>query len=131
MSTQNGGPRVVTDGLSLYIDAYNDISYTGTGLTCSDLSISNLTGVITGASFSQNSFLFNGTNNYITITPSTETSPRTKNFSTSAWFNTSAFPVSNSNILSNYPLFPNRSTYAIYVLTSGYLLGYIRLLMIL
>ena len=126
MSTQNGGPRVVTDGLSLYIDAYNDISYTGTGLTCSDLSISNLTGVITGASFSQNSFLFNGTNNYITITPSTETSPRTKNFSTSAWFKTSAFPVANSNIVANYPPFPNTSTYGIYVFTSGYLSGFLR-----
>lgn len=130
MSTQNGGPRVIINGLSLYIDAYNDRSYIGTGLTCSDLSISNLTGIITGASFSQNSFLFNGTSNYITITPSTETSPRTNNFSISSWFNTSVLPnyatPQNSNILSNYPPFPNTSFYAIYVLASGYSMGYIR-----
>ena len=37
MSTVQGGPNIVTDGLVFYVDAANQKSYPGTGTTVNDL----------------------------------------------------------------------------------------------
>jgi len=123
--TLQGGPKIVTGSMSLCLDSYNPRSYSGTS-TWSDLTLNNLSGSIIGATFSENSLFFNGTNNYVGVVASTQTSPRTGNFTTSAWFKTIYTPVGNSNIISNYPPFPNRSFYAIYIQSNGCLLGFIR-----
>lgn len=118
--------KIVTSGLTFCIDLLNNKSYDTTGSTLTDLSLSKLTSTIIGATFSENSLLFNGTSNYINVPASTKVSCRTGNFSVSAWFKTTDTPVSNSNIISNYPPFPAKSFYAIYALSTGYILGYLR-----
>lgn len=64
-------PKVVTDGLVLYLDAANSKSYSGNGSTWSDLSISRINGNILGSpTFSSSNngiFNFNGVNSYINL----------------------------------------------------------------
>ena len=54
----------VTSGLVMYVDAENDLSYSGNGLIWSDLSGNNNNGTISGATYDSNrkSFDFDGTN---------------------------------------------------------------------
>jgi len=61
-------PNIVTDGLVLNLDAGNPASYSGTGTTWNDLSGNGNNFSITNATFSPASggtFVFNGTNTYI------------------------------------------------------------------
>jgi hypothetical protein len=68
------GPRTVTAGLILYLDAANPKSYPGTGTAWSDLSISGNTGTLTnGPTFNSangGSIVFDGVNDYISISGS-------------------------------------------------------------
>lgn len=59
MSTLNGGPGIVTDGLILYVDAANTYSYPNTGSTWFDISRGGNNGNISG-SFTTSS-LYGGT----------------------------------------------------------------------
>jgi hypothetical protein len=65
MSYSNG-PRIVTDGLVLYLDAGNSKSYPGAGTTWTDLSGNNNNGtLVNGPTFSsenKGSIVFDGTN---------------------------------------------------------------------
>jgi hypothetical protein len=70
MSTLNGGPgNIVTNGLVLYLDAANYLSYTSGSTTWNDLSGNNNTGsLINGPTFSSTnagSIVFDGTNDYV------------------------------------------------------------------
>lgn len=56
MSTLNGGPGIVTDGLVLYLDAANPASYTSGSTIWNDLSRNNNTGTL------NNSFSYNPNN---------------------------------------------------------------------
>lgn len=61
---QRYGPRIVTDGLALCIDANSARSYPGTGSSITDLVTGN-TGSIAGSpTFSSGSFHLNGTSDY-------------------------------------------------------------------
>lgn len=63
------GPRAVTDGLALYLDAANPKSYPGSGTTCFDLSETKNNGTLTGGvTFSGSDFNFDGTDDFISIT---------------------------------------------------------------
>ena len=66
MSYANG-PRIVTDGLVLHLDAANRKSYPGSGSTWYDLSGNNYHGSINGATFADNTFNFDGTDDYIDL----------------------------------------------------------------
>jgi hypothetical protein len=65
------GPRIVTDGLVLYLDAANNKSYPGSGTSCKDLSGNGYTGTLNlGVSFSTDNrgeFIFDGTDDYISV----------------------------------------------------------------
>ena len=65
-------PRIVTDGLVLALDAGNTKSYPGSGTTWTDLSGNSNTGTLqnspTYSSANGGSLVFNGTNNYISLT---------------------------------------------------------------
>ena len=70
MSTLNGGPgNIVTNGLVLYLDAANYLSYTSGSTVWRDLSSNNNSGsLINGPTFSSGnagSILFDGTNDYV------------------------------------------------------------------
>ena len=66
------GPRIVTSGLVLALDAADPLSYPRTGTTWRDLSGNNNTGTLTnGPTFSNTNsgnISFNGTNQYVSIT---------------------------------------------------------------
>jgi len=66
-----GTPRMVTDGLVLYLDAANVKSYPGSGTTWTDLSSTAITGSLTnGPTFSSNvngAIVFDGTNDNINL----------------------------------------------------------------
>ena len=63
------GPRIVSNGLVLCLDAANKRSYPGTGTTWTDLSGNSNNGTLTnGPTFSagnMGSILFDGTNDYV------------------------------------------------------------------
>jgi hypothetical protein len=65
------GPRLVTDGLVLCLDAANTKSYPGTGTTCTDLSGNSNNGtLVNGVGYSTNNkgiFVFDGVDDYISI----------------------------------------------------------------
>jgi hypothetical protein len=71
MSYHNG-PRIVTDGLIVCLDAAHSRSYPGSGSSWFDLSGNNYTFNIGGGSYSNNSIVYNGayTNGYESITNS-------------------------------------------------------------
>jgi len=64
----SNGPNIVTDGLVLCLDAGDKISYPGSGTTWSDLSPNGNDGTLTnGPTFSNESIVFDGTNDYINL----------------------------------------------------------------
>lgn len=71
----NYSPKIVTDGLVLYLDAGNSLSYPGSGTTWTDLSRSQLNGTLTnGPTFntgSLGSIVFDGVDDYINQTLNT------------------------------------------------------------
>lgn len=68
----NFSPKIVTDGLALYLDAANQKSYDGTGIIWSDLSKNkNYTSLVNGPTFSNEncgSIIFDGIDDYC-VTP--------------------------------------------------------------
>ncbi len=90
MSTLNGGPgNIVTNGLVLYLDAANYLSYTSGSTVWRDLSSSNNSGsLINGPTFntgSAGSIVFDGTNDYCIFGSSII--PTTSNWTYSSFFN--------------------------------------------
>ena len=68
------GPRIITDGLVLCLDAADKNSYPGNGTTWSDLSGNGNNGtLINGPAFNSSnlgSLVFDGSNDYVSISPS-------------------------------------------------------------
>lgn len=75
----NRGPKIVTDGLVLYLDAANQKSYPGTGTTWSDLSGNGNNGtLVNGPTFNSDnlgSLVFDGVNDLVLIPSSSLSSP--------------------------------------------------------
>ena len=81
------GPRIVSSGLVLCLDAANKLSYPGTGTTWTDLSGNNNNGTLTnGPTFSagnQGSIVFDGVDDYGTM--SNDITSGTNDFAISTW----------------------------------------------
>jgi len=92
------GPKIITEGLALFVDAASRRSYPGSGTTLFDLSGNNLNGTLTnGPTFNSNGYLdFDGTNDYISIDTYTFGNG---NWTVSMWVNADNITV--SNLLSN------------------------------
>ena len=88
-------PRIVTDGLVLALDAGNTKSYPGSGTTWTDLSGRGNTGTLTnGPTYSSangGSIVFDGTNDYATVSNQT-----TANFTLGCWLKTTATSLTGS-----------------------------------
>ena len=69
MSTLNGGPGIITDGLVLYVDAANSYSYVSGSTVWNDLSRTTTSGsLINGPTFNTRSggnIVFDGINDYV------------------------------------------------------------------
>lgn len=90
-----GGPDIVENGLTLFLDASNIRSYPGSGTTWSDLSGNGNTGTLTnGPTFSAGnlgSIVFDGTNDYVdTVNTGTTFQFANVTFTVSLWIKTSA-----------------------------------------
>jgi hypothetical protein len=69
MATQYAFGKIVTDGLVLALDAADRNSYPGSGTTWNDLSGNNSNSTLTnGPTFSNNSIVFDGVDDYTTTT---------------------------------------------------------------
>lgn len=74
------GPEIVNDGLVLHLDAANTRSYPGSGTTWTDLSENGNNGTINGATYDSSNngrFLFDDTNDVVTIPNSASLNPTT------------------------------------------------------
>ena len=98
----NYSPKVVTDGLVLYLDAANTKSYPGNGITWTDLSRSGNSGtLVNGPTFNSGnggSIVFDGTNDYVEIQNQIQFD-QTDPFTLSSWVNSPN--VSNELIINN------------------------------
>ena len=97
----NYSPKVVTDGLVLYLDAANTKSYPGNGITWTDLSRSGNSGtLVNGPTFNSGnggSIVFDGTNDYVEIQNQIQFDQRDP-FTLSSWVKSN---VSNELIINN------------------------------
>jgi hypothetical protein len=88
------GPRIVTDGLVLSLDAADRNSYPGSGTTWTDLSGNNNSGSLTNGptfnSANNGAIVFDGTNDYILLTSNFFNHNSGTPFTVSLWFKTSA-----------------------------------------
>ena len=101
--TDNGitdaGASIVTSNLVAHYDFGSPICNPGSGTTITDLQGSN-NGTISGATYSKENggcFDFNGANDYIEVSNSSEFDPGTGDFSAAVWFKCDSF--SSRNIL--------------------------------
>ena len=97
----NYSPKVVTDGLVLYLDAANTKSYPGSGITWTDLSRSGNSSELKGPTFNSGnggSIVFDGTNDYVEIQNQIQFD-QTDPFTLSSWVKSSN--VSNELIINN------------------------------
>ena len=96
----NYSPKIVTDGLVLYLDAANTRSYPGTGTTWSDLSRGGNNGVLTnGPTFNSGnggSIVFDGADDLVNTT---NISFGTNPFSICLWFKINSNQTTNSTLI--------------------------------
>ena len=100
MSTLNGGPgNIVTNGLVLYLDAANYLSYTSGSTIWRDLSSSNVSGsLINGSTFSSTnvgSIVFDGVDDYASI-PGNTAINISGDYTIEVWVNTNTISTSPS-----------------------------------
>ena len=87
MATEYNNPKMVMDNLVLYLDAANTKSYPGSG-TWNDISGKGHTATINGATYNSDKggcFIFDGANDYATITDSSDFLFGTGSFTEEAW----------------------------------------------
>jgi len=93
------GPKIVTDGLILALDAGNRFSYPGSGTTWSDLSGNGYNGtLINGPTFSNGAIVFDGTDDYVLINNGFTNLFKNKSYwSTSIWIKVVAWGSGNDS----------------------------------
>ena len=99
------GPRTVTNGLVLALDAADKNSYIGSGTTWKDLSGNNNTGTLTnGSTFSQangGAIVFDGVDDYVNI-PNNSSFNVTDNISVEMWVRIETTQSNNLGFLIKY-----------------------------
>ncbi len=103
----NYSPRIITDGLVLYLDAANTRSYPGSGTAWNDLSRSGNNGtLVNGPTFNSanlGSIVFDGTNDYSEVTSrntNLEFQP-TSGYSCMVFYKSTATSTTNGALISN------------------------------
>ena len=81
------GPKIVTDGLVLYLDAANTKSYIGSGVNWNDLNKTNVGTLTNGPTFDtegNGSIVFDGVNDFVNLTSAVNIN-NTNGWTASAW----------------------------------------------
>jgi hypothetical protein len=136
MATQFAFGKIVTNGLVLALDAADRNSYPGSGTTWTDLSGNGNNGTLTnGPTFSNNSIVFDGTNDYVNIGVDKSCNRFTADFAISAWVNRTNSGVTFGNIIGDYftnstanalewqILMNNNANFALYNVTGGFIIN--------
>ena len=93
------GPRIVTSGLVLHLDAANIRSYTGSGTSWIDLTNNGYNGTLTnGPSFNSSnggSIVFDGSNDYVVVSNPTNLLSKTT-YTKIVWFYITSFSTANN-----------------------------------
>lgn len=92
--SNSAGPKITTSGLILGLDAANQKSYTGAGIVWSDLNKKTYNGTLSGTTFSNNAFSFNGTTSYCY---GGDTSIVNGNYAIDVWFKATGVPSINDS----------------------------------
>lgn len=99
----NVAPKIIKDGLILYLDAANTKSYVSGSTFWNDISVNSIIGTLVGGTsysvLNSGSIIFNGTNSYVSIPQSTPNQTY-GNYSFSVWFKFTTTQTSAST--SNY-----------------------------
>lgn len=91
MATQYSFGKVVNDGLALYVDAADRNSYSGSGSTLRDLSVSRKNGTLnspSGPTFNASnggSIVFDGSDDYVNFGTGTQSNVFTADFTVCGW----------------------------------------------
>ena len=94
-----GGPDIITDGLSLAVDAGSTRSYPGSGTTTTSLVSSNIGSLINGVGFSSDNggaFTFDGVNDFISF--DTTLTFSSANLTSVTWVKLDSYPSQNPTI---------------------------------
>lgn len=118
----NNGPKIVTDGLVLCLDANNVKSYPGSGTTWSDLGGSGLNGAMTNITYTYPYFGYNGASSQVNISNNALLQPGNGDWTMETW-------VSPSNIAATQVIFGKfsaggaaaNSSYSVRHNVSGYI----------
>jgi len=108
----------VTDGLVLYLDAANSLSYPGTGTTWTDLSNNNNNGTLVGPSYTtdnQGALVFDGVDDYVNCGSGSSINI-SGDFSLSAWIYLNSLP--SASIVIEKGVYGNSDEYGL-VLSSA------------
>ncbi len=112
----SNGPKIVTNGLVLCLDAGNPKSYSGSGTTWTDLSRNGNTAILTnGPTFSSANgghMVFDGTNDYARITSASTLNMGGKSFTADIWIAVSTTSGSERMII-EYNVWPTQGTYQV------------------
>ncbi len=113
---------IVTDGLQLYLDAGNPLSYPGSGTTWTDLSPNGYSATLQGPVYSSSSggiITFDGSNDYV----DTGQSLSSESFSLSVWFKSSNVSLYGM-LFSKEVLGGSPWNYRLYLaINTGYIVG--------
>jgi len=104
VSSTEGGPNIVTDGLSLYVDAANTSSYVSGNIIANDLILNNNGTLLNGVGFSTNNkgcWNFDGTDDIILVDYSSELVSNLDNMSIEIWLNVGAIGSKFIQIITN------------------------------
>jgi len=112
MAIQYANGKIVTDGLVLSLNAADKNSYPGSGTTWTDISGNNNTGTLTnGPTFNSGnggSIVFDGSDDYVTASSSSQFAFGTGNFTLECWI----YPMSFSTYTHMIAL-PNQNVFAL------------------
>lgn len=89
LSTAYTAPEYINLGIQLYYNPEDPASYSGSGNTINDLSPNGYNGTIDGATYSTNSFLFDGSDDFIYTPNMYDTFNANRNFTLEVWYNPS------------------------------------------
>lgn len=119
------GPKLETNQLAIYLDATNTLSYPRSGTAWTDLSGNNKNGTLTNGpvfNFVENSFVFDGTNDYVDIAnTATGITYANSTFTVSLWFKQSS--LSNGALISKNGA---TSGWSIWALSDGTIVTYFK-----
>jgi len=115
------GPKINTNGLILYLDAANLLSYPGTGTTWTDLSGNNNNGTLTnGPTFSSDKggcISFDGSNDFVEVANATSLNASAQTIS--VWYNASTLPARSANIICKHDTVGSFNGYQLFTKNSA------------